>query len=556
MGRTPPTSEGRRDDRDRRLEEAEATLDAIRAGEVDAVVVDGHRGQQVYTLESPDQPFRVFVEQMQEGALTVTHERVIVYSNARFAQLLTMPLEQVMGAQLDDLIAPASHRAFLELMSAASSGQAHGEIEVVDSAGHSIPVGVSVGSLPSNTIPTFGIVIADLTEPRRAKELETAHLAALEANRARDQFLAVISHELRTPLNAVLGWAQLLRQNEPLDERMSQGLQVIERNARAQAQLIDDLLDVSRMLAGKLRLEVRPFDLREIVEASVASISPVAAAKGVEVTCELEPGADMIEGDPHRLQQVIWNLLSNAVKATGPGGRVAAATRQRAETIEIEVSDNGRGMPRDLVAKVFDAFTQGEPAGVGSSNGLGLGLSIVKQIVEMHGGTVVAQSDGLGRGSRFVVRLPRSATAVLGRASQSTPPPSVGVDLSGLRVLVVDDDPDARALLEQMIASRGALPFVAANAREALAILAEHAMDVLLSDIGMPDIDGYELIRRVRASGRDARSLPAVALTAFARNQDRRRALLAGFQLHVAKPVESDELYAVLASVSGRTALL
>lgn len=549
----PEQDEHAPDDTALRLREAQETLDAIRAGEVDAVLVDGPEGQQVYTLEGPDKPFRLFVEHMQEGAVTIDARRQIVYSNRYFAQLLETPLEQIIGAPLDRFIASGSLLTFRALMSSAVSMPARADCSLITASSRSLPVHVAVAALPAMGEPMYGIVFTDLRERERANELQEAHTRALADNAARDQFLAVVSHELRTPLHAILGWVQMLSGTPEVSGMVDKGLRVIERNARAQAQLIDDLLDVSRIIAGKLRLELERVELMEVIESALSSIRPAAEAKDIQINVSGSVPLGRLNADPQRLQQIVWNLLSNAVKYTQRGGAVELSVRALEAQVILEVRDNGRGMSREFLPHVFNRFSQADSSFSRSSGGLGLGLSIVKNLTEMHGGTVTVHSDGEGRGSTFTVTLPLQpqapATVELpaGRAS-----PADTLDLRGLSVLLVEDEADARELLSLLLERRGAHVHTAENADEALQTLGKTRVDVLVSDIGLPQADGYTLIRQVRARGHSPRDLPAVALTAFARAEDRRRALVAGFQSHVTKPVDATELSTVLASLTGR----
>lgn len=379
---------------------------------------------------------------------------------------------------------------------------------------------------------------------------------AQDANRLKDEFLATVSHELRTPLNAILGWASLLRSSEVSSAQRARALEVIERNARAQAQLIEDLLDVSRIISGTLRLESRPVDLATIVESALDVVRLAADSKGVRLRADLNHDARRAMGDSGRLQQIVWNLLSNAVKFTARGGEVSVKLARVNSQTEIHVSDTGRGIAAEFLPHMFERFKQADAATTRAHGGLGLGLAIVKHLVELHGGRVTASSDGKDRGSMFRVQLPLAAVMreqdpVLGRSAASR---FVVPRLDGLRVLVVDDEPDARTLLTAVLHAQGAQVESAGSAREALARIESQCPDVLVSDIGMPGEDGYSLIRKVRAlphSG--AKALPAAALTAYARKEDRARALLAGFQSHVPKPIDRDELLIVVATLAGLT---
>nr|AYM53070.1 sensory box histidine kinase/response regulator [Nannocystis exedens] len=412
------------------------------------------------------------------------------------------------------------------------------------------------------------LVFKDVSERKRI-EAHRAELFALEsaarreaetATRLRDEFLATVSHELRTPLTSILGWAQMLQLDGLSAEQRRHAIDTIERNARAQAQLIEDLLDVSSILAGKLRLEVQTVNIQEIVEAALETVRPAAEARGVRLQATLASGATVM-GDPQRLQQVVWNLLSNAVKFTPRAGRVQVLVERRDSSVEIVVADTGKGIAPEFQPHVFERFRQADGATTRRHGGLGLGLSIVRQLVEMHGGTVSVFSEGEDRGASFTVRIPLAVTLrreieapetlrkEAAKQDLNCPP-----ELAGLRVLIVDDERDTREMLAMLLRRCGVEVSLAASAAEALRLIESERPDVLVSDIGMPGEDGYSLLEKVRKLPREAGgSLPAVALTAYARSEDRTRALLAGFNNHVAKPVEPLELLAVIASLSWRT---
>lgn len=407
----------------------------------------------------------------------------------------------------------------------------------------------------------------DINERKEAEEqgdalLKMEQAARVQAERTallKDEFLATVSHEMRTPLTAMLGWVQLLRSGSLPSETVPQALETIERNARAQAKLIDDLLDMSRILSGRLRLDVQTVNIVEVVEAALDAAEPGAAAKKIRMVRVLDPLSGPVTGDPMRLQQIVWNLLSNAVKFTPTAGKITVTLERINSHVEISVSDSGEGILPEFLPHVFDRFRQQDSSTMRKHQGLGLGLSIVKQLVELHGGTVRANSAGLGQGATFVVSLPVAAAHREVREREVTvpvepPPVSEGVPtLLGTRVLVVDDDTDARELLRSILAQRGASVRTAGSASEALAQLDSRVPDVLVSDIGMPGQDGYGLIREVRLRPREKGGhIPALALTAFARSDDRRRAISAGFHMHLAKPVEPAELVTVVASLARR----
>jgi PAS domain S-box-containing protein len=383
---------------------------------------------------------------------------------------------------------------------------------------------------------------------------------AEEANRTKDEFLATLSHELRTPLTAMLGWTRMLRMKE-LDETTSaHALETVERNAKAQAQLIEDLLDVSRIITGKLRLDVRPMELMPVIEAAIDAVRPAAAAKSIELRTELDPLAGIVSGDPSRLQQVVWNLLANAVKFTHRGGQVEVRLERVNSHIELTVKDTGQGINAAFLPFVFDRFRQADGSTTRLHGGLGLGLAIVRHLVELHGGTVRAESKGEGQGATFNVQLPVAALRISDfglRIDEKVDEPSAishqsSALLEGLRVLVVDDEQDARVLLKTVLEKQGAEVVAVGSTREALHELERQQPDVLVSDIGMPDEDGFALIEQVRArTASQGGSVPAAAVSAYVGEDNRRRALAAGFQLHVAKPIDPSELIEVVRKLSG-----
>jgi CheY-like chemotaxis protein len=392
------------------------------------------------------------------------------------------------------------------------------------------------------------------SERQRQEELAREQKARREAEadvRMRDEFMATLSHELRTPLSAIVGWAHLLRTGnlEPADR--DRAVETINRSAKSQAQLISDILDVSSIITGKLRLTPEPVSLRLVVQSAVDTVRPAAAAKGVRLETELMDGAAQVKGDANRLQQVVWNLLSNAVKFTPRDGAVHVHLATAGDQAEIVVRDEGRGITPEFLPHVFERFRQAEDGGERGSGGLGLGLAIVRHLVELHSGTVLASSAGEGQGATFTVRLPLDqAPAAAGKPAAGVPARAPAEpSLQGVRVLVVDDDADVRGMMETVLSERGAQVTSAASAGEALDSVTRETPDVVVSDLAMPEMDGYALLRELR--GRSEFSwIPAAAVTAYARAEDRRQALLAGFQMHVAKPIEPDELVAVVASLA------
>ena len=393
-------------------------------------------------------------------------------------------------------------------------------------------------------------ISALIDEQKRTEE------ALVAADRQKDEFLATASHELRTPLNAILGWARILRSGRVDPGAYQRGLDTIERNAQAQVRVIDDILDGSRIVAGKLRLETRPIDLVALVTTSLDTIRPAAEAKRISLLVDLEERAAAIVGDPERLQQVVWNLANNAIKFTPRGGTIVMRVGRAGNDTELVVSDSGEGIAPAFLPHVFDRFRQADGSTTRRQGGLGLGLALVRYLVEAHGGRVRAESEGQGRGATFVVTLPL-ISAFAGdespAADESTPPPEPVVPgcLAGVRALVVDDEVDVRELVSTLLEANGAVVATASSAEAALQLLERDPPHILVSDIGMPGMDGYELIRRLRERPvEQGGTVPAIAVTAYARSEDRKRALAAGFQRHLPKPVEPAELVRMVAELA------
>ncbi len=390
---------------------------------------------------------------------------------------------------------------------------------------------------------------------RLYEEAQQARVAAEDANRLKDEFLATLSHELRTPLNAILGWARMMRSGSLDDSTRDKALATIERNALAQARIVEDLLDVSRVITGSMRLDLQQLDFANLIDAAMSTVRPAAEAKGIHVESKVERIEPMI-GDPGRLQQVVWNLVSNATKFTPPGGRIEVRAGREGAEVVLRVSDTGAGISPQFLPHVFERFRQADSTTTRVHGGLGLGLAIVRHVVELHGGTVEAESAGIGQGATFTVRLPVRAAGrraedrqTAGRPGESAAAPKPHYELAGVNILVVDDEPDARELFASILRQRGAAVRTAGSTRAALDMLAQFAPHLLVADIGMPGEDGYALIRQVRQR---RPSMPAVARTAYARPDDRRRALDAGFDMHLPKPIEPDELVNAVLDLSAR----
>jgi CheY-like chemotaxis protein len=402
-------------------------------------------------------------------------------------------------------------------------------------------------------------VVRESVDAERAARSE-----AERASRTKDEFLATLSHELRTPLNSILGWTQVMRKSRDLAKDGPNALTIIERNARSQAQIIQDLLDMSGIISGKVRLDLQRLDMVSVINATIDTIRPTAQAKGIELHAMLDAMTGPVRGDPDRLQQVLWNLLTNAVKFTPKNGAIVVTLSREDSHLIIEVADTGEGIDPVFLPHVFDRFRQADNTSARRYGGLGLGLSIVKQLVELHGGSISAKSAGLNQGATFRISLPLMVTTddhSMPAAAREIPARLAEMarieelqetDLAGLKVLVVDDEDDARSLIERLLMDCNARVTTAASADDAMSALTRDTPDILISDIGMPGEDGYVLIRRVRELVDRNVTIPAIALTAYARTEDRVKAIRAGFQLHLSKPVEPRELIAMVKSLARR----
>jgi PAS domain S-box-containing protein len=496
--------------------------------------------------------------------------------------------DEMIGRSIMRLIPSDRQEEEWQILSRIRQGERFGHFETIrlSKDGRQLNVSITVSPIKDSADRVVGAskVARDITERKAAEaalskameEVETANRERLhlleserearsqaeQANRMKDEFLAMLSHELRTPLNAVLGWANILRLGKLQSEELKQGLDSIERNARVQAQIIEDLLDMSRIISGKCSLDLQRIDLPALLSESMATLCGTAEVKGVRMQALVDPFAGMISGDPSRLQQVFWNLLNNAIKFTPKDGRIQVLLKRVNSHVEVSVIDTGEGIAPEFLPYVFDRFRQGDASTTRRHGGLGLGLSIVKQLVELHGGTVCVKSGGIGQGATFIVRLPllaahsepekerRHPGAAL-RESQPLPE----VSLANVHVLVVDDEIDACGIVKRLLEMSGARVSMAGSASEAMERILAGRPDVLVCDVGMPGEDGYSLIRRLRAlEERQGGALPALALSAYARSEDRTKAIRSGFQNHLAKPVEPAELLAVVSSLAGRTA--
>jgi PAS domain S-box-containing protein len=516
-------------------------------------------------LRESEDRYRDLVDNSHELMCTHDLDGRVISVNPWAARVLGYPQDSLIGLNIRDGLLQEYRDQFDNyLHTIKTNGFARGVMRVRTAAGE-IRLWEYYNTLRTKGVETPIVrgMAHDVTERRQALAREKdARKEAEAANRLKDEFLSTLSHELRTPLTAIIGWSHLLLQGEVDRQKQPKALETIARNAKSQAQLIDDLLDVSRIITGKLHLDFSPCELQPVMEAAVESIRPTAEAKAVRLQLLLEPHVGLVFGDPDRLQQIVWNLLSNAVKFTPNGGAVQVRLQRINSNVEIAVSDSGVGIKPDFLPHVFDRFRQADGSTTRAHGGLGLGLAIVRHLVELHGGVVGAVSAGEGQGATFTVKLPliiKQARKVLTDV-QREEPTSTDVEtvmhsplLKGLRVLIVDDEPDALELVTMILGRYGAEVRAASSAGEALEYVESWKPGVLVADIGMQGEDGYGLIRKVRALSQDRGGrTPALALTAYARSEDRARALEAGYQVHLAKPVDRAELAAAVANLAGR----
>jgi PAS domain S-box-containing protein len=517
---------------------------------------------------SADLKFHRLLESTPDAIIIAGPGGRITLVNAQAERLFGYGRDEMIGQQVELLIPEryrASHAAHRDEYFRDPRARPMGaglDLYGLRKDGSEFPVEISLSPLESESGALAISSIRDISARRRAEaerdRLLQEQAAHAEANRVKDEFLATLSHELRTPLNAIVGWTSLLLREPGLDGRTRHALETVLRNAHAQTQLVEDLIDLSRVITGKLRIEAQPIDVREIVCAAVDVVRPTAESKSIVVDVQADAAVLLSVGDADRLRQAVWNLLANAVKFTGPGGRVAIRLLRAERSVRIEVTDTGVGIAPEFLPHVFDRFRQGDSSTTRAHGGLGLGLSIVRSIVDAHGGTAAAASDGVGTGATFTIDLPAPPLAET-RTTPERPGASAaqqpGDRLDALRILVVDDAADERTLFSAVLAGEGATVHAAASVADALAAAAAFDPGVIVSDIAMPEEDGYALLARLRASTEARlRDVPAIAVTAHARHDDRQRALAAGFQLYVSKPVHPDDLVRAVRAAASRVA--
>ena len=524
-------------------------------------------------LQIGEERMKAILSSALDAIITIDDAERITLFSAGAEQIFRCAAVEAIGQPIERFIPErfrGGHHDFIQAFgrTGVSTRQMGGErvLAALRATGEEFPMEARISQSVVAGERLYTVILRDVTERKRAEEerdrlLERAREAASDAeraNRAKDDFLATVSHELRTPLTPILTWARMLRARKVDDNTLQRGLDMIERAARSQAQLVEDLLDISRIVSGKVRMDVRRIHPAGLIEAAIESLRPAADAKQIHLEVVLDPRAGLVSADQERLQQVVWNLLSNAIKFTPRDGRVNVVLQRINSHLEIVVRDTGEGIAPEFLPYVFDRFRQHETSTARVHGGLGLGLAIVRQIVELHGGTVKCDSPGVGRGAVFTVTLPLAPIQTSLRAEEvhpaideAMPPLSTTATLVGLRVLVVDDETDTLATIAMVLGEAGAEVRTASSAARGLEILRAWRPSVLVSDLGMPEVDGYTLIRQVRElSPEEGGRIPALALTAYARVEDRLNVLQAGFQMHVPKPIEPAELIAIVSSVS------
>lgn len=477
--------------------------------------------------------FQILISRNPDGIMVIDTDGIVRFINPAALSLFSREEDELLG----------------QILGFPVVGEDNTEVDVRTGTGENRVAQMRVVETEWQGEIGYLVSLRDVTQHKRVEEERIQLLEKAEAaNRIKDEFLAIVSHELRTPLNPILGWSKLLRSRKLSPTKVDKALETIERNASLQAQLIDDLLDVSRILRGKLNLTVCRVDLARVIKAAIETMRLAAAAKSIEIETHLESRVGFVSGDPNRLQQVVWNLLSNAVKFTPSGGRITMRLEKIDSQAQLQVSDTGQGINPEFFPYIFDYFRQENSTTTRSVGGLGLGLAIVRHLIELHGGRIAAESEGIGQGATFTVRLPLISDSPT--KTQNSAPEDESLDLTDVTVLAVEDEVDTLDLLTIILEAYGARVEGFTSANEALAVLSQGQPDVLISDIGMPGIDGYEFIRQVRKLPRDrGGQIPAIALTAYAGETDHEKALAAGFDLHISKPVEPDQIVEAIANL-------
>jgi len=526
------------------LSEPEATLIAIRNGEVDAFVVTDKSGERVYTLRSAEPPFRLMVEEMKEGAATLSHDAIVLYANRRLGELLGVPASLLRGSSLGDFVVLEDRQRFDALLSG-TGGRA--EITMRRNDGVLVPSSFAVNAFAEEEVAAFCAVISDLTEQKIHAALAASEEAWKAADRRKDEFLAILAHELRNPLAAIGHAGQILSRHESADTAVAWSADVIQRQVGHVARIVEDLLDVSRMATDKLDLRSERVDLRALVNGVAELERPRFDEKKRAFSLSVPDAAVYVEGDPTRLEQIVTNLLDNARKFTRENGTVELRLIEREENVELSVRDDGVGIPVEMLDRVFELFAQGDGSFAHDRRGLGLGLTLVRRLVERQGGTVRARSEGRDRGAEFVVTLPLAGK---GRSRDARLTPKAERRLGPRRVLVVEDHVDSAEALAILLRMEEHEVRTAYDPAAALGICEAFSPDLVLLDIGLPGMDGYELGRLLRKKLGD--SVVIVALTGFGQADDRKRSKEAGIDEHVLKPLRSESIHRLMSARRGR----
>ena len=529
----------------RRLEEAEEVIRAIHSGAVDAFVVAEPHGTRVYTLQSADRPYRLLVEEMQQGALTLRNDGTIAYCNRRFADLVGRSLERLVGVAFRDFIPCDGHFFYESLLQEGRAGFSQGESHVQNTDGALVPVFLTLNALPPDSGAAVGLLVTDLTTQRHHEKLNALLEALNEADRRKNEFLAMLAHELRNPLAPIRNAVQVLRLTGGNKEAVQAASEMIERQIGQMVRLVDDLLDVSRITQGKIELRRERIELASAVNHAVEAIRPNCERMDHELTVTLPPQPVYLNADPTRLAQIVGNLLNNACKFTDKGGRISLTVEREGEQAVIRVQDTGIGIAADQLSRIFDMFTQVDESLERSAGGLGIGLTLVKNLVELHDGTIVVHSTGLGQGSEFTIRLP-----ILVETPQPPPEPTAGepTPTTARRILVVDDSRDSATSLARLLNLTGHETHTAYDGLEAVEAAATFRPDVILLDIGLPKLNGYEACRKIREQPW-SKDIVIVALTGWGQDEDRRKSKEAGFDGHLVKPVDHAVLTKLLAEL-------
>ncbi|HEY4248502.1 MAG TPA: ATP-binding protein [Lacunisphaera sp.] len=524
------------------LREVRETLEAIRTGEVDAVVVSGKNGNQIYSIAGAEQPYRIYLEQMQEGAVTVAADGMILYCNLRFAEMARCPLKKVFSSNLTNHLSSAVWNEISNVF------QRPGEIikqiaELRNDCTPPLPVNLTASLLPADGQGMMCLIVTDLTAQKKMEDFRLSKELAENASVAKDNFIAALSHELRTPLAPTLMVATALEKDPTLPERIHRDIALIRRNVELEARLIDDLLDLTRISHGKLSLQKTDADLHHVVNCAVEVCLPDVRVKNLQLKVELNAHDVNVHADVVRLQQAFWNVLRNAVKFTREHGIISITSGTTGENkIWVRIADSGIGFTPESGPSLFQAFEQGGSAVTRQYGGLGLGLAITKSIVDAHSGSISAESAGPGKGATFTLEFPL-ASVDRPKSAVSTPVAAVTARSSKIRILLVEDHKDTRVSIQRLLEIAGHKVLPAASATQALEIAAANEIDLVVSDLGLPDLTGHELMKQLRA----VHGLSGIALSGYGMEEDVERSLLAGFQNHLTKPVSFEQLKDLIA---------